>query len=188
MRRMIVPTAVLLSVLALAPAWLSYAQNAQTGKGEKLQPVTDEQFVQKATAADLAEINLARLGEKHATGAGVKDYVKRLMADHGKSSKELLQIANKLGLKPAAQMNAKHEQTLEKLARIKGQEFDREFTTCMVHDHHAAIALYKSEAKNGKDASLKAFAEKTLPVLQEHLRMAEMLSGKGGAGGGAKGQ
>ena len=49
------------------------------------------------------------------------------------------------------------------------------FKTQMVADHKATIALFETEAKSGGDADLKAFAAKTLPALQEHLKMAQAL-------------
>jgi putative membrane protein len=186
MRRTILRTAALLTVLAVAPVWLA---RAQTGKGEQeFQGLTDAQFVKIATAMDLAEVSLARLAEQNANTDGVRAYGKKLLSDHMKASKELLMLADKARLQPASQMDAKHEAALEKLARLKGEAFDQAFVMHMIHDHHTAIALYKSQAKNGKDASLKAFAEKSVPVLQEHLKMAERLSGKGAGGGTTKGQ
>lgn len=187
MRRTIVLGAAFLCVLAVTPAWMAHAQKAQTGKGEQeLEAVTDAQFVKMASAMDLAEISLGKLAQENANSADIKMYGKRITMDHMKSSKELLMIANKLGLLPASQMDAKHEALLDKLAKLKGQAFDQAFVKDMTHDHHKAIALYRSEAKNSKDASLRAFAEKTLPVLQEHLKMAERLSGNSGTG--TKGQ
>jgi len=35
------------------------------------------------------------------------------------------------------------------------------------------VAEFKRESERGEDAELKAFASKTLPTLQDHLRMAE---------------
>jgi len=39
----------------------------------------------------------------------------------------------------------------------------------MVDGHKKTLALMQSEAANGKDAELKAFAAKTVPVVQHHL-------------------
>jgi len=46
----------------------------------------------------------------------------------------------------------------------------------MISDHEKAIALFQAEAKGGTDADLKAYAEKTLPKLKDHLKMAQDLS------------
>jgi putative membrane protein len=48
----------------------------------------------------------------------------------------------------------------------------------MVKDHEEAVVLFASEANDGKDPAVKAWAEKTLPTLREHLRMARELQGK----------
>ena len=48
----------------------------------------------------------------------------------------------------------------------------------MVKDHVKAVALFEENAKLAKDADLREFAEKTLPDLKAHLKMARNLSGK----------
>jgi len=46
---------------------------------------------------------------------------------------------------------------------------------------------FKREASSGKDADLKAWAARTLPTLEEHLKMAKDAAMKVGAStGGAK--
>jgi putative membrane protein len=52
-----------------------------------------------------------------------------------------------------------------------------------IRDHEKTIALFEREAKSGKDAELKAFAEKTLPTLKEHLSMVRDLKTKLAKGG-----
>ena len=43
----------------------------------------------------------------------------------------------------------------------------------MVKDHKADVKEFKEAAKNLQDPDLRAFASKTLPVLESHLKMAE---------------
>jgi putative membrane protein len=43
----------------------------------------------------------------------------------------------------------------------------------MVRDHKKDIAEFKEEAANGRDPEIRDFAARTLPVLEDHLRMAE---------------
>jgi hypothetical protein len=52
----------------------------------------------------------------------------------------------------------------------------------MPRDHDADVKKFQAEAKSGKDADLKAWATKTLPVLQEHERRAHQLTASAGAG------
>jgi predicted outer membrane protein len=52
----------------------------------------------------------------------------------------------------------------------------------MVQAHKDAVTLFQNEAKNGKDGEARAWAEKTLPTLQEHLKMATEIHAKLGKG------
>jgi putative membrane protein len=152
------------------------------GLAEPLKAVSDEQFVQMASAADLAEINLATEASKRASNQDVKHYAQKLLQDHEKSSKHLLKLANAKGFTPAATMDPQHKAVAVKLLQHQGADSDKHFVHHMVMDHKKAIALYQSEAKNGRDEGLTSFASKTLPVLREHLKMAEDLDKKvGGA-------
>jgi putative membrane protein len=52
--------------------------------------------------------------------------------------------------------------------------------------HEKDIKLFQKASKDAKDADLKAFVDKTLPVLREHLAAAQKLpqSGKSAAAAG----
>jgi putative membrane protein len=145
---------------------------------EGAKPVTDAQFVYLASAIDLAEINLGWIASKHASSEEVKEYGRRMMTDHGKSTKQLLKIADKKGIRPAGTMGKKYEALAAKLRGMKGPALDREYLKNMVTGHKKALALYEAQAKSGKDKELKEFAAKTAPVVREHLELAQKLSEK----------
>jgi putative membrane protein len=48
----------------------------------------------------------------------------------------------------------------------------------MVSDHRTDVNEFKREANSGTDTELKSFAAKTVPTLEEHLRMAESTEGR----------
>jgi len=173
----------MLAVIAgLTLAW----SGAATGGDKKGQPLSDAQFVLKASASDLAEINLGYIALKQSQNDEVKQFAQRMVKDHNQSSKELLLIAGKKSLNPAAQADAKHKAVADKLLTLKGADFDRTYMEQMVVDHQKAVALFKSQADQGKDEELKKFAAKTLPAIQMHLKMAQEISQKVGASKGTK--
>jgi hypothetical protein len=43
----------------------------------------------------------------------------------------------------------------------------------MVSDHKQDVSEFEKESKSGHDSDIKGFASKTLPTLQEHLKLAE---------------
>lgn len=83
-------------------------------------------------------------------------------------------------------MQSDHKAKMDKLNGLSGAEFDREYLRHMVMDHEKTVALFERQSKDGKDKELKAWAGKTLPTLQEHLRMARDLAGKVGVDSAAK--
>ena len=64
------------------------------------------------------------------------------------------------------------------MAELKGVDFDRAYAAAMLSDHQKAVALFEQPPRKGKDADVRAYAEKTLPTLRKHLTMAEELNGK----------
>jgi|GEM_PF-1937261 len=66
------------------------------------------------------------------------------------------------------------------LETLAGQEFDRAFAAKMVKGHEQAIRKFETAADNLTDADLKKYAEKTLPTLRKHLKMAQELASKAG--------
>jgi putative membrane protein len=56
---------------------------------------------------------------------------------------------------------------------MSGTDFDKAYLAMMVKDHKKDIAAFEKEAKDGEDTDVKAWAEKTLPTLKEHLKMVQ---------------
>jgi putative membrane protein len=97
---------------------------------------------------------------------------------------------------------------VEKLRKAKDEDFDRDFVRKVgLDDHKDDIKSFEKASKKVKDPELRAFAEKTLPTLKQHLAEAQKLpeaakqsrkggsdaagamsgSGTGNAAGGAMG-
>lgn len=60
------------------------------------------------------------------------------------------------------------------LNNLTGAAFDTQYARMMVQDHYQAIELFKSAAKS-TDPQVRAYAEKTLPVLRAHYDQARRL-------------
>jgi putative membrane protein len=75
-----------------------------------------------------------------------------------------------------AELDAKHNAMQNKLSKMQGAAFDRGYMAHMVTAHQQAVAMFQREATGVKDADAKAWASKTLPTLQEHLKMARAVN------------
>lgn len=151
-------------------------QNRGTTADKDQKAASPAEFVRQASAAGLAEVNMGRLAEKQANSDAVKKYARQIVEDHTKANDELNKIADRKRLMPAQSMDAKHQTTADQMAKLSGADFDRHFIQHMISDHEKAIALFQAQAKGGTDPDLKAYAEKTLPKLKDHLKMAQDLN------------
>ena len=139
--------------------------------------VSDAEFVKKASAAGMAEVDFGNLAMKQASSDQVKKFAQHMVTDHTKANTELLKVADKDKMTPAEKMGAKDQQEFTKLAGLKGDAFDKEYIASQLAAHKEAVALFKAESNHAKNDDLKEFATKTLPTLQHHLEMVEKLSG-----------
>jgi putative membrane protein len=167
MMRMNATTTVLAAGLCVwAGAAAAEAAASKAGK-------TDAQtFLSKAAQANVAEVELGKLAAERAQSADVKQYGQKMVDDHGKANKEVQDLADQKGLTLPTYIGAAHKAAKTRLEKLSGDAFDRAFMAQMVKDHQAAVALFRTQARSGKDPDVKAFAEKMLPDLEGHLKMA----------------
>jgi putative membrane protein len=170
--------ALLLAVGLLVPASVVIAEKKEEKKAEP-KAVSNADFVFQASAAGLGEVNLSHLALNRAGRAEVKEFAQRMLLDHNKANEELLRLANAKGLKAAPRMDDEHLKAADRLAGLRGPDFDREYVAVMVKDHEAAVALFDAASNTVPDADLKAWAGKTLPTLRTHLDMARKLAAPG---------
>jgi len=131
-------------------------------------PVTDAEFVIKAASGGMFEVESGKLAKDMASAADVKKFAERMVADHEKANKELMEVAKKANLGIPTAMLDEHKKLLERVRGVKGADFDRAYMDTQLTAHEEAVALFTSAAKSAKDAGVRAFAEKTLPVIKEH--------------------
>jgi putative membrane protein len=120
----------------------------------------------EAGPGGLAEVELGRLAAQKGQSAAVKKFGQRMVSDHSKANAELKKLATSKGITLPTEMNAEQMAEHNKLAKLSGTEFDREYMALMVEDHDKDIAAFEEEAKDGSDPDIKSFAQKTLPTLQ----------------------
>lgn len=138
----------------------------------------DKDFVTTAGKGGKAEVELAQDAVTHAQNADVKSFAQKLVDDHTKANGELEQYATGHGVTIPSEMEGKAKEAKERLAKLTGKSFDQAFVKQMVEDHTSTIKAFEDESKNGTDADLKAWVDKTLPTLREHLKMAQDLEKK----------
>ena len=130
----------------------------------------DGDFILEAANGGLMEVELGRYASTNAASARVKEFGRMMVTDHTKANTELKTIASKKNVTLPAAPTGKHQTHISDLTAKKGADFDKAYVAMMVDDHKEDVSKFQEEAKNGKDPDVKAFASKTLPVLQKHLK------------------
>ena len=132
-------------------------------------------FVKSAALGGLTEIELAKLAQSKSQDASIRGFAGRLLKDHEALHRELAAIAKRNRLDVPTSLDYEDEQMVKQAAGKSGAEFDAWYARQMITEQQKAIALFQGAAKM-PDADLAAFAKKTLPVLDEHQRMAIALA------------
>ena len=138
----------------------------------------DQKFVNEAASGGMAEVELGKVATQKAQSEDVKKFGQKMIDDHTKANDELKSVAAKKNITVPSEMNAKDKATVDKLSALSGAAFDRAYIRDMVNDHKHDVAAFQKEANSGQDPDIKEFANKTLPTLQEHLKMIEEISSK----------
>lgn len=155
------------------------ADNPQAMIDQMSKVTAAQDFVTFAAMSDEFEIQSGKLAENQADGKDAKQLGKKLVKDHTKSSKQLMDLAKdaKIDVTAPVQLDQRHQAILDGLKNAQGKDFDTAFATVQVQAHEEGIALFTSYSENGDNDKLKAFAKKGLPVLKKHLQMAQKMAG-----------
>ena len=162
---------VVLVLLTLVCAAAVYALEAKLS-------ANDRHFVIEAAERAHGAIELGRLARESTATVEVKQLGQRLIDDHTEGVRALGELAAKLGLTSPGEPDARLKGELKKLAGLAGPELEREAAGLIVREQERAAALYEKQATRGDSPELKAYAARTLPMLQEHVKLARALSGR----------
>ena len=158
----------------------------------------DHAFVEKMAQAGIAEVKLGQLAAERASNAQVKQFGRRMASDHQKANNELKQIASKMAVQLPTETDAKHQDLYDRLSKLKGAEFDREYMKAMVEGHQEVAQELERHSDNNTrsvgtsgnasppEASVNAWASKTLPDVRQHLEQAKQIEAKVSAAPAAK--
>jgi putative membrane protein len=136
----------------------------------------DRSFIEQAASSGTAAVQTAQLAQQRASSSQVKQFANRIIADHTQANVELLQIAQDQNMTLPEQPSAKDASSYRRLVGLNGTAFDQAYAQAEVSDHQQNIALFRKEAQSGQDPALKSFAQKTLPLLVQHLQLAQSLN------------
>ncbi|MGE8065646.1 DUF4142 domain-containing protein [Pseudomonas sp. NPDC089569] len=136
---------------------------------------TPAEFINDASAQGIAEIETSRLAHQKSESKEVKDYTIVVINDRTTANQHLARIAKQLDLPVAPR-----EEVMDKARALmpqvmEGESFDEAYAANQVQTTEQAIEQLQQTALTTDVPQIKAYAEETLPKLQNHLQMARAL-------------
>ncbi|MDD5351024.1 MAG: DUF4142 domain-containing protein [Chthoniobacteraceae bacterium] len=170
----------ILAALALMTPGLYAAESAAPAASPAIQHGNldrkDHEFLKKAAEINLTEIELGKIAERVSTDPNIKKIAGTIIKDHMVANQKLERLAASKGASIPLEPSIWDRHTLNMLQKEQGVKFNQEFLSFNVKGHEKAVALFEKESLRIQDPDIKAWAQKTLPELKQHLAMAK--SGK----------
>jgi putative membrane protein len=160
-----------LALIAMA-CLMALSTKIKAAPDDKL-AASDAKFLTEAASGGMMEVQLGQAIADKTSNADVKEFAQRMVTDHTRANDELKTLAQQKNVTIPSELDAKHQKMMEKITSKTGTELDKTYIQAMVKDHKKDVSEFQKAANDAKDSDVKAFAAKTLPVLQEHLTMAE---------------
>jgi putative membrane protein len=184
-----------------APATTTPAESGQTAAGQPASvSAEDRQFVEEMSRDNMAEVELGRLAAGRAASSEVKQFAQTMVDDHTKANAELKQVASQLNITLPGDIDQQHRDLTDRLSKLKGAEFDREYMKAMAEGHQQVVTELQAHAQpsagmpsdrpgapaSGQPAGtagtannpVREWASRTLPTVRQHLERAQQINAK----------
>jgi putative membrane protein len=136
----------------------------------------DRDFINKAATGGVTEVALGRIATARAARPSVRSFGERMVTDHSRGTAELAALARSKGLALPTALEPSQQAMRDRLSGLSGADFDRAYMSEMVRDHTEDVALFERAAEVSADPDIKAWAARSLPMLQDHLALARQVN------------
>jgi putative membrane protein len=151
-------------------------QDSAPNAGDVGQAMADKVFLRKAAEGGIAEVKLGQLAAQKAGSDEVKAFGQKMVDDHTKLNDEMALVADSMGVRLPKTIAKDDQAEYDKLNALSGNDFDIEYLTFMVRDHHKDLHEFRLEAASPTDPALHDAVTKGESVIREHTIMVDKLA------------
>lgn len=135
-----------------------------------------QKFINEVGNSNRAEIAEAHYAIAHTQIDLVKQFAQKMIADDTHANDQLTMLAMAAGYTTPLGVSREDQALMARLELNHGAQFNAAYSRAQAADHREAVAIFKRAEQNPRIApALRNFARMTLPVLEDHLRMANQL-------------
>jgi putative membrane protein len=142
------------------------------------QAMSAQDFVDQAASGGMFEVQSSELALERSQNADVQAFAETMIADHTENNEALMAIAQEQGLTVPEEIAGPPADHMQAVEAAEGDDFDSVYVEHQVAAHQATVELFQTYAESGDVEPLVAYAESSLPTLQQHLEQAQALAGQ----------
>ena len=134
-------------------------------------------FVAKAAAGDMFEVEAGKIALERSANAEVKAFAQMMVDGHTKTTADLKTAiaASGLTLTTPTTLPDDKADAIADLRGVDAKDFDRKYMDGQVDAHQATLDLMSRYAQSGDSPAIKAAASATLPIVQAHYDKAKAI-------------
>lgn len=139
----------------------------------------DRNLMRTLAQIHLGEIDMGKMAQSRSQDVPVRSYAQRMIDEHSKALDELQKLANAKGVILPGGPDKKQVAAKEKLAVLTGDQFTEQYLTHAGDTaHREAHQFLQRAAQTAQDPELKAHANQSLAMVEQHLKMTNHLVAK----------
>lgn len=132
--------------------------------------MSDNDFILAAAQGGMTEVKLGELAAQKAIREDVRAFGQMMVKDHTTINGELKALAVQKGVTLPESLDATHQGMVDKMTSLTGSKFDDAYIASMIEDHKMDAKEFKAESAATQDADIKSFVDKSIPVVEGHLK------------------
>ncbi len=137
--------------------------------------VDDKNFITNTAQAGMTEVKLGLIAKQKAKSDATRGFAETMITDHRTINAKLKVIAEKKGIEVPTTFDGEHQIVVDKFVGLHPNGFDRVYANQIVAHQRKILASFEIQSGKG-NIDLQKFSKATLPVIKQHLRLAEELN------------
>jgi putative membrane protein len=129
----------------------------------------DKHFIQQASENCVFELQFGRLTQQQTRNNEIKQLAQKIVQDYTQASQKLDTLAQSLGITLDSKLNDQAAASLDKIAAMSGQDFDRAALGEMIKVQESTVRLLEDQSKEAKNKALQQLAADLLSDVQDDV-------------------
>jgi putative membrane protein len=142
--------------------------------------VADSVYIRQALRGNFTEVGLGRVAESRAENDAVEDFAERMISEHGAMYEKWEELAQKIDMKTAVDLEQAQEPSVERLRSLSGTAFDQAYMAEMIRLHEQDLAAFQRIGTSARSTEVRQLATSGMSTIREHLALARQVGSRVG--------